>query len=113
MILFRIDIRFFFLVVMLEQEKTITAECIANRLTTETQKNGFLLKLSTRVRGKGLHGEMSQLIQNAFENLTTQAGKKRLAFLLIDEADSIASLRSTEQNASRGKGRCQYTNTKN
>ena len=77
--------------------KTITAECIANRLTRETQKNGFLLKLSTRVRGKGLHGEMSQLIQNAFENLTTQAGKKRLAFLLIDEADSIASLRSTEQ----------------
>ena len=77
--------------------KTITAECAANRLTRETQKNGFLLKLSTRVRGKGLHGEMSQLIQDAFENLTTQAGKRRLAFLLIDEADSIASLRSTEQ----------------
>ena len=77
--------------------KTITAECVANRLTKEAQKEGFLLKLSTRVRGKGLHGEMSQLIQDAFENLTTQAGKKRLAFLLIDEADSIASLRSTEQ----------------
>lgn len=77
--------------------KTVTAECAANRLTREMRKEGFLLKLSTRVRGRGLHGEMSQLIQGAFENLATQAGKKRLSFLLIDEADSIASLRSTEQ----------------
>ena len=77
--------------------KTVTAECMANRITTDMRRNGFLFKLSTRVRGKGLHGEMSQLIQNAFENLTAQAGKKRLVFLLIDEADSIASLRSTEQ----------------
>ena len=77
--------------------KTVTAECAANRLTKDMGKEGFLLKLSTRVRGKGLHGEMSQLIQDAFENLTTQAGKRRLSFLLIDEADSIASLRSTEQ----------------
>ncbi len=77
--------------------KTVTAECAANRLTKDMGKEGFLLKLSTRVRGKGLHGEMSQLIQDAFENLKIQAGKKRLSFLLIDEADSIASLRSTEQ----------------
>ena len=77
--------------------KTVTAECVAHRLTRDMGKIGFLLKLSTRVRGKGLHGEMSQLIQDAFENLKTQAGKKRLSFLLIDEADSIASLRSTEQ----------------
>jgi len=77
--------------------KTVTAECAANRLTREMRKEGFLLKLSTRVRGRGLHGEMSHLIQDAFENLATQAGKKRLSFLLIDEADSIASLRSTEQ----------------
>lgn len=77
--------------------KTVTAECAANRLTQEMGKEGFLLKLSTRVRGKGLHGEMSQLIQNAFENLKNGAGKNRLSFLLIDEADSIASLRSTEQ----------------
>ena len=77
--------------------KTVTAECAADRLTRDMSREGFLLKLSTRVRGKGLHGEMSQLIQDAFENLKTQAGKKRLSFLLIDEADSIASLRSTEQ----------------
>ena len=77
--------------------KTVTAECSADRLTREQGKEGFLMKLSTRVRGRGLHGEMSQLIQDAFEDLTTQAGKKRLAFLLIDEADSISSQRSTEQ----------------
>ena len=77
--------------------KTVTAECAANRLTMDMGKEGFLLKMSTRVRGKGLHGEMSQLIHDAFENLKIQAGKKRLSFLLIDEADSIASLRSTEQ----------------
>ncbi|MCY3986120.1 MAG: ATP-binding protein [Candidatus Dadabacteria bacterium] len=77
--------------------KTVTAECAANRVTDEMKKEGFLLKLSTRVRGQGLHGEMSQLIQEAFENLSIQAGKKRLSFLIIDEADSIASLRSTQQ----------------
>ena len=32
--------------------KTVTAECAANRLTREMRKEGFLLKLSTRVRGK-------------------------------------------------------------
>ena len=77
--------------------KTVTAECAAERITRDLDKDGFLLKLSTRVRGKGLHGEMNQLLQDAFEHLRTQAGKKRLAFLLVDEADSIASLRSTEQ----------------
>lgn len=77
--------------------KTITAECAASQLTREMDKEGFLLKLSTSVRGKGLHGQMSQLLQEAFENLKIQAGKKRLSFLLIDEADSIASLRSMEQ----------------
>ena len=77
--------------------KTVTAECSADRLTREQGKEGFLIKLSTRVRGRGLHGEMSQLIQDAFESLTTQAGKKRLSFLLIDEADSISTQRSTEQ----------------
>ena len=77
--------------------KTVTAQCLADQLTRNLKKEGFLLQLSTRVRGSGLHGQMSQLIQNAFQELMKQAGKKRLAFLLIDEADAIASLRSTEQ----------------
>ena len=70
---------YFFLAVMLGQVKTVTAECVAN---SADKGNGermvFCSKLSTRVRGKGLHGEMSQLIQDAFEKLTIQAGKKRL-----------------------------------
>ena len=77
--------------------KTVTAQCMADRLTRRLGKEGYLLKLSTRVRGQGLHGQMSQMLQDAFQALKQQAGKKRLAFLLIDEADAIASIRSTEQ----------------
>jgi len=77
--------------------KTVTAECAANRFTVDMEKDGHLFKLSTRVRGKGLHGEKSQLSQEWCENLESQAGKRRLSFLLIDEADSIATLRSTDQ----------------
>ena len=77
--------------------KTVTAQCVADQLSRDLNKEGYLLKLSTRVRGSGLHGEMSQLIHDAFQELKNLAGKKRLAFLLIDEADSIASIRSIEQ----------------
>jgi AAA+ superfamily predicted ATPase len=77
--------------------KTVTAEGIADRMTRELKKEGFFLKLSTRVRGEGLHGQMGNLVNNAFTELKTQAGKKRLAFLLIDEVDAIATTRSTLQ----------------
>jgi len=77
--------------------KTVSAEGIADRMVRELKKEGFFLKLSTRVRGEGLHGQMGNLINDAFAELKTQAGKKRLAFLLIDEADAIATTRSTLQ----------------
>lgn len=77
--------------------KTVSAEAIADRMVRELGKEGFFLKLSTRVRGEGMHGQMSSLVNDAFEQLKTEAGKKRLAFLLIDEADSIATTRSTMQ----------------
>jgi SpoVK/Ycf46/Vps4 family AAA+-type ATPase len=77
--------------------KTISAVSIADRMTRELKKEGFFLKLSTRVRGEGLHGEMGKLVNDAFEQLKTQAGKRRFAFLLIDEADAIATTRSTSQ----------------
>jgi SpoVK/Ycf46/Vps4 family AAA+-type ATPase len=77
--------------------KTASAIAIADAMTRELGKEGFFLKLSTRVRGEGLHGEMGQLVNNAFQELKTQAGKKRIAFLLIDEADAIATTRSTSQ----------------
>jgi SpoVK/Ycf46/Vps4 family AAA+-type ATPase len=77
--------------------KTVSAEGIADRMVRELKKEGFLLKLSTRVRGEGLHGQMGSLVNNAFSELKTQTGKKRIAFLLIDEADAIATTRSTLQ----------------
>lgn len=77
--------------------KTISAESIADRMLRELNKDGYFLKLSTRVRGEGLHGQMGNLINDAFSELKDQAGKRRIAFLLIDEADAIASTRSTMQ----------------
>jgi len=77
--------------------KTISAISIADRMTRELKKEGFFLKLSTRVRGEGLHGEMGKLVNDAFYELKVQAGKRRLAFLLIDEADAVATTRGTNQ----------------
>jgi SpoVK/Ycf46/Vps4 family AAA+-type ATPase len=77
--------------------KTVTAESIADEMVRDLKKEGFFLKLSTRVRGEGLHGQMGNLVNDAFAELKTQAGKKRIAFLLIDEADAIATTRSTMQ----------------
>lgn len=77
--------------------KTETAESIADRLSRELGREGCLLKLSTRVRGLGLHGQMSSLIHAGFEAVAREAGKKRLAFLLIDEADALAASRETSQ----------------
>lgn len=77
--------------------KTASAIAIADAMVRDLGKEGFFLKLSTRVRGEGLHGEMGNLVNNAFQELKTQAGKKRLAFLLIDEADAIATTRGTGQ----------------
>ncbi|QWX85038.1 AAA family ATPase [Cellulophaga sp. HaHaR_3_176] len=77
--------------------KTISATSIADKMTRELGKEGYFLKLSTRVRGEGMHGEMGKLVNDAFSQLKTQAGKRRLAFLLIDEADAIATTRATGQ----------------
>ena len=77
--------------------KTVSAEAIADRMVRELGKEGFFLRLSTRVRGEGLHGQMGNLVNDAFAQLKEHAGKKRLAFLLIDEADAIATTRSTMQ----------------
>jgi SpoVK/Ycf46/Vps4 family AAA+-type ATPase len=40
---------------------------------------------------------MGSLVNSAFDKLKQEAGKKRLAFLFIDEADAIATSRSTLQ----------------
>lgn len=77
--------------------KTISAEVIADRMARELKKDAVFIRLSTRVRGQGLHGQMAQLVNDAFAQLKKLAGKQKLAFLLIDEADAIATSRSTEQ----------------
>src|SRR5713226_3395463 len=69
--------------------KTVTAEAVANRLTLDLRKDGWLFTLSTRVRGAGRVGQMSDLIVRAFSQVVERAGKDKLSFLVIDEADSL------------------------
>jgi AAA+ superfamily predicted ATPase len=78
--------------------KTATAEGACDRLARESKKESMLFKLSTRVRGSGKVGQMSTLLNEAFEVVAKQAGKTRQSFLIIDEADSLASTRDTAQS---------------
>lgn len=78
--------------------KTATAEAAADRLARETGKNSMLFKLSTRVRGSGKVGQMSTLLNEAFEIVAKEAGKSRSAYLIIDEADSLAATREADQS---------------
>lgn len=77
--------------------KTVTAEAIADRMVRDLNKEGYFIRLSTRVRGEGLHGQMGNLVNEAFLHLRELTGKKRLCYLLIDEADAVATTRSTLQ----------------
>jgi AAA+ superfamily predicted ATPase len=78
--------------------KTVTAEVATSRLTKEMRREGRLFKLSTRVRGSGHVGEMSTLINKAFEAVEKEAGKRRLAFLIVDEGDFLAASRDQHQS---------------
>jgi AAA+ superfamily predicted ATPase len=78
--------------------KTVTAEAACDRLAREARKEAMLFKLSTRVRGSGKVGQMSTLLNQAFDVVAKQAGKTRQAFLIIDEGDSLASTRDTVQS---------------
>ena len=78
--------------------KTVTAEGACDRLAREARKEAMLFKLSTRVRGSGKVGQMSTLLNQAFDVVAKQAGKSRQAFLIIDEGDSLASTRDTAQS---------------
>lgn len=73
--------------------KTAFARCAASRLASELQRDGNLFALSTRVRGKGAVGEASSGINAAFARVAAELGKTKLAFLLIDEADSLVTSR--------------------
>jgi AAA+ superfamily predicted ATPase len=77
--------------------KTATAEAAADALARMLDVDGFLLKLSTRVRGIGHVGEMSTLIADAFVEAIALAGQKRFVALIIDEGDAIAFNRAAER----------------
>ncbi len=79
--------------------KTATAECVSNRLARESGcEDPLLFRLSNRVRGSGRVGEMGTLITQAFAEVVQTAGKTRRAFMVIDEADSLATVRSQEHS---------------
>ena len=77
--------------------KTATAEAAADALARLLAVEGFLLKLSTRVRGVGHVGEMSTLIGDAFGEAINLAGRKRFVALIIDEGDALAFNRAAER----------------
>jgi SpoVK/Ycf46/Vps4 family AAA+-type ATPase len=79
--------------------KTAMAECIANRLVAEARSSdSILFKLSNRVRGTGMVGEMGTLITEVFRKVTQLAGKTRRAILIIDEGDSLAASRTQDHS---------------
>lgn len=79
--------------------KTAMAECMANRLVAEARsEDSILFKLSNRVRGSGMVGEMGTLIADAFKKVVASAGKHRRAILIIDEGDSLAAARSQQHS---------------
>jgi AAA+ superfamily predicted ATPase len=77
--------------------KTATAETSADALARLLDTEGFLLKLSTRVRGIGHVGEMSTLIGDAFTEAIALAGRNRFVSLVIDEGDALAFNRGAER----------------
>jgi AAA+ superfamily predicted ATPase len=77
--------------------KTATAEAGADALARLLETDGFVLKLSTRVRGIGHVGEMSTLIGDAFTEAIGLAGRKRFVALIIDEGDALAFNRAAER----------------
>lgn len=77
--------------------KTATAEAAADGLARMLDTEGFLLKLSTRVRGIGHVGEMSTLIGDAFSEATKLAGRARFVAMIVDEGDALAFNRAAER----------------
>ena len=79
--------------------KTASAECIENRLMADAGiEDSMLFRLSNRVRGSGMVGEMGTLLAEAFRQVTEAAGKSRRAVLIIDEGDSIAASRTQDHS---------------
>lgn len=79
--------------------KTAMAETIANKLMTEARvEDSVLFRLSNRVRGTGMVGEMGTLLTEAFRQVVEAAGKSRRSVLVIDEGDSLAASRTQDHS---------------
>ena len=80
--------------------KTTFAECIANRLVSEMKLSdeSVLFRLSNNIRGTGLVGEFTTLVNDAFQRLKLEAKKGDQVVLIIDEGDSIGETRSQTQS---------------
>lgn len=79
--------------------KTVTAECIANRLVKEAgTEDSQLFKLSNRVRGSGLVGQMGSQLADAFARISKSIGRTRRAVLIIDEGDSLGASRAQDHS---------------
>ena len=80
--------------------KTTFAECIANRLVYELKLSdeSVLFRLSNNIRGTGLVGEFTTLVNEAFQQVKVEAKKGDQVVLIIDEGDSIGETRSQTQS---------------
>lgn len=79
--------------------KSVMAECLANRLVSDSGvEDCTLFKLSNRVRGEGKVGQMGTLLSGAIARVVSAAGKRRRSVLIIDEGDSLASARSSDNS---------------
>lgn len=85
--------------------KTELAETIGDRVAREEEIEITLFPLSLSTRGKGLVGEMTQLLGHAFDYTIAQGERLKGAkgkskggvILLVDEADAIAQSRESAQ----------------
>jgi len=78
--------------------KTVTAKAMCSLIAQETGRRGHLFALGTRVRGAGKVGQASTQIDAAFKDVALELGTQKLCFMLIDEADSLASDREFPQS---------------
>ena len=80
--------------------KTTFAECIANRLVYDMRLSdeSVLFRLSNNIRGTGLVGEFTTLVNDAFQHIKTEAKNGDQVVLIIDEGDSIGESRSQIQS---------------
>ncbi|MCK4588196.1 AAA family ATPase [Candidatus Woesebacteria bacterium] len=76
--------------------KTALAESFGDSMAKLLGSKIFLLRISVQIRGTGLVGEMTQLINKAFREAKRIADEaKNPVILLVDEADTLAQSRET------------------